>query len=111
MKMSDISNGPDWVVWVIFGFLVILSILLISGHGSWLIAGYNTASEKDKSKYDAKRLCKVTGIGIAVVSVLILVMDLFEEVLPAGFACVSAGIIILDCLVMIILCNTICRKR
>lgn len=42
MTLEDISNGPDWVLWVAFGFLLIISIVLISGHGENLIAGYNT---------------------------------------------------------------------
>jgi hypothetical protein len=27
---------------------------LISGHGSWLISGYNTASKEEKAKYNEK---------------------------------------------------------
>lgn len=34
----------------------VLSILLLSGKGSWLIAGYNTASPEEKAKYDSKKL-------------------------------------------------------
>lgn len=44
MKLSDISNGPDWVIWVAFAIFLVLSVILLSGHGSWLIAGYNMAS-------------------------------------------------------------------
>ena len=110
MKLSDVSNGPDWIIWVIFVLFVILSIILISGHGSGLIAGYNTATKEEKDKYDARKICRFTGIGMAVVAILILIMGLFEDVLPVEFAYISVGIIVLDCLILIIVINTICRK-
>ena len=37
------------VISIIF---LIISILLLMGKGSFLIAGYNTASEKEKAKYN-----------------------------------------------------------
>lgn len=38
MKLTDVSYGPDWIVWVVFFILTIMSITLLLGHGSWLIA-------------------------------------------------------------------------
>ena len=110
MKLADISNGADWIIWVVFVIFLIISIILLSGHGSWLISGYNTASKEEKAKYDEKKLCKTTGFGMAVIVVLILVMGLFEDVLPASFAYISLGIILVDVLLMIVVCNTVCRK-
>lgn len=111
MTLADTSSGPDWVVWIVLFLIGILSIVLISGHGGWLIAGYNTASEKEKVRYDKKKLCRTVGIGLAAADILILVMELFEEVLPASFAGIGAGLILADCLIMIILGNTICKKK
>lgn len=110
MKLADISNGPDWVIWVGFILILIFTIILLSGRGAWLIAGYNTASKEEKAKYDEKKLCRVTGIGMAVIAILILVMGLFEDMLPASFAFISLGIIIVDCIVTIIVSNTVCKK-
>ncbi|MDE7268234.1 MAG: DUF3784 domain-containing protein [Lachnospiraceae bacterium] len=110
MKLADISNGADWIMWVVFVIFLIISIVLLSGHGSWFISGYNTASKEEKAKYDEKKLCKTTGFGMAVIAVLILVMGLFEDVLPASFAYISLGIILVDVLLMIVVCNTVCRK-
>ena len=39
----------------------VLGLLLRSGRGSFLIAGYNTASQKEKDKIDEKKLCRYTG--------------------------------------------------
>ena len=111
MTLADISNGPDWVIWVAFIVLGILSAVLLSGRGGWLIAGYNTASEKERAKYDKKKLCRTMGAGLAAADVLILILGLFENVLPASFAGIAAGLIFADCLVMIVLGNTICKKK
>lgn len=110
MKLVDISTGPDWIVYVGFIILAILSIVLISGHGSWFISGYNTASKEEKAKYNEKKLCRTTGIGMSVIAILILTMGLFENVLPAFFAYIALGIILADVVIIIVLGNTICRK-
>ena len=52
--LKDISNGPDWIMWATLAVFAIISMLLLSGHGSNLIAGYNTASKTEKSKYPHK---------------------------------------------------------
>lgn len=61
MKLADLSTGPDWVVYVGFIIFAVISIVLFSGHGSWLISGYNTASKEEKSKYNEKKLCRTNG--------------------------------------------------
>lgn len=47
---------------------------------------------------------------MAVITMLILIMGLFENVLAASFAYVFIGIVVIDCIVMIILSHTICKK-
>ena len=110
MKLSDLATGSDWIVWIVFVIFAVLSIVLLSGHGSWLISGYNTASKEEKAKYNEKKLCRTMGIGMAVIAVLILVMGMFEDVLPAFFVYIAVGIILADVAVIIIVGNTICRK-
>lgn len=111
MKLSDVSNGPDWIVWVIVILFAVSSIYLLTGHGSWLIAGYNTTSKEEKGKYDGKKLCRVTGGGLAVVTILLVVMELLEDKLPADFAWIAAGVIFLDAIMIIVLGNTLCKKK
>ena len=110
MKLADLASGPDCVVWIVFVILAVLSIVLLSGHGSWIISGYNTASIEEKEKYDEKKLCRTMGIGMSIISILILIMGLFESVLPAFFVYIAVGIIVVDVVVIIILENTLCRK-
>ena len=110
MKLADLSTGPDWIVWIGFIILAVLSIVLLLGHGSWFISGYNTASKEEKEKYNEKKLCRTMGIGMSVIALLILIMGLLENILPAFFAYIALGIILVDVVVIIILGNTICRK-
>ena len=110
MKLSDLATGSDWIVWSVFVIFAVLSIILLSVHGSWFISGYNTASKEEKEKYDEKKLCRTMGIGMSIISILILIMGLFESVLPAFFVYIAVGIIVVDVVVIIILGNTLCRK-
>ena len=51
MKLADVSSGADWIIWVVFAFFFVISVMLLSGHGSWFISGYNTAPKEEKAKY------------------------------------------------------------
>ena len=121
MKLADLATGPDWIIWTVFVVFAVLSIILLSGHGSWFISGYNMASKEEKEKYDEKKLCRTTGIGMSIIAILILIMGLFENflsltmgllenILPAFFVYIALGIILVDVVVIIILGNTLCRK-
>ena len=48
MTLKDINSGPDWIIWVVGIILAIFSIILLTGRGSNLIAGYNTASKEKR---------------------------------------------------------------
>ncbi len=110
MTLKDISNGPDWIMWVVFVIFALMSIVLLTGRGANLIAGYNTASKEEKSKYDEKKLCRVTGVGMSVIAVFILIMAIGNDTLPAVFAYIFLALVLIDCAVMIVLMNTICKK-
>lgn len=40
--------------WILTIICAVMSVVLLSGHGAFLIAGYNTSSKADKAKYDEK---------------------------------------------------------
>ena len=56
-------------------------------------------------------VCRTMGIGMSIISILILIMGLFESVLPAFFVYIAVGIIVVDVVVIIILGNTLCRQE
>ena len=109
-KLSDIFTIPDWLICFFLILLAVVSFTLISGHGGWFIAGYNTASKKEQEKCDRKKLCRTVGGGMLVITVLALLMMIFEHVLPAGFAYIAVAIVLADVVVIGILSATICRK-
>lgn len=41
--------------------MVVMALVLLMGRGSFLIAGYNTASKEEKEKYDSKALSRFMG--------------------------------------------------
>lgn len=87
-----------------------ISTVLLSGHGTNLIAGCNTDGEEEKDKYDARKLCRTAGGGMSVITVPILVMAVWKSVLPAYFSTAFLVITLTDIAVMLILMNTLCRK-
>ena len=111
MTIRDITNGPKWILWGVGILCILMSALLLSGRGAWLIAGYNTSPKEKKSRYDEKKLCRVSGGGMAVISIFVFIMALWDEVLPAGFMYVFLGITLLVTIIMLILMNTYCRKH
>ncbi len=59
MKNTDIIG---LVITIIIGVLiVVMALVLLSGRGSFLIAGYNTSSKEEKEKYDVKSMCRFIG--------------------------------------------------
>ena len=110
MTLKEISSGPDWIVWIIGILFLIISLILISGHGANLIAGYNTAGREEKNRYDTKKLCRVVGIGMAIITLMIFIMAIWETVLPAYFSTVFLVITVVDCITIIVLSKTICKK-
>jgi len=99
-----------WILWIVFALFSVLSIVLLSGHGENLIAGYNTASKEEKDKYDSKKMCRVMGVGMAVIAVLLLVFAIWISSLPTWFIFVFLAVVIIDCIVMIVLVNTKCKR-
>jgi len=110
MTLRDVSNGPDWILWVVFAVLTIMSIVLLTGHGAGMIAGYNTATKEEKRKYNEKKLCRVIGIGLSAICILILVSAIGMDILPAYFAYIMLTVIVADVVVMLVLMNTICKR-
>ena len=108
--LADISNGPDWVLYLVVALFAVISLLLL-GKGSWLIAGYNTATEEEKERYDKKRLCRVVGGGMAIITAVLAVMAVWQDSLPASFAGVFAAVTVLVAAAIAVLSNTVCKKR
>ena len=107
MTLKDISNGPATaILWIVFSLLFVISIILLSGHGSTLIAGYNTASKKEKERIDQKKLCRIVGAGLLPIAVLVLIIAIFLDTLPSFFVYIFVSFTLLDAVAIVILANT-----
>ena len=47
---------------------------------------------------------------MSIIAILVLIMGLLENILPAFFVYIALGIILIDVVVIIILANMLCRK-
>lgn len=110
MTLKDISHGPDWILWMVFVIFAVISIACLTGHGKNLIAGFNTAGKEEQEKYDVKKLSRMVGIGMSVLTILILIMTIGLEILPASFVYIFLTVTFVDCIFMIVSANKLCKK-
>ena len=86
-----------------------LILLILSGRGDNLIAGYNTASEKEREQYHIKRLrLVIAGIMLATI-ILFWISILMNDIEPYKFI-VLIGMYPI-CFIGIILANTWAKKK
>ncbi|MBE6961783.1 MAG: DUF3784 domain-containing protein [Ruminococcaceae bacterium] len=90
--------------------LIIPAVSLLSGRGAFLIAGYNTASPEKKAAYDEKKLCRVTGGGLLICGILLLLWAVLGEDAPSAFVAAFIIVTLLDVAAMIWLSNTRCWR-
>lgn len=96
------------VVYVLITVFVLIGILFLTGRGSFLIAGYNTASKEEKEKYDEKKLCKSMGVFMIVLSIMLAIMayvDTDEFALKMLYPFIGAIV------VEMIYANRCCKKK
>jgi len=107
-----------WEIWVAIGLGLLfgaLAVAFFTGHGGFLVAGYNTASKEEKAQYDLKKLLKVMGGGMIYFSVMFFVMAILTGTVDkAIFKTVMLVFVfgsIPVCILIIILGNTVCKKK
>lgn len=98
----------------------IITVTFLRGKGSFLIAGYNTASEEEQNKYDKTKLCKAMGICTLIVSIMLAVLTYIRYQLQIGtltekeslpFAGLFAVVIILDVIITNIYIIKRCKHK
>lgn len=99
------------MIWVLIVLLALITIVLLSGKGSFLIAGYNTASKKERARYNEKRLGRVMGGGTGIMTLLLIPGALYEEELPEFWVGVMGIGIVVVVIAMIVLTSTVCRNK
>lgn len=93
------------IILIVTGLLFILSIFLLSGKGSWLIAGYNTSSKEQQDKYDKEKLSRAAGVMLLIATIATLSLTLLHMNFIIFFV-----IIIISVIITIIYMNKYCLK-
>ena len=106
---STYSTVIDMIVLIIVAVaILVMGILILIGKGDNLIAGYNTASPKERSQYNIKRLRGLIG-GLLIVLAPMMLLAHKEESLAAIFSFIAITFFL--CIVVVILANTWAKKN
>ncbi|WP_331253441.1 DUF3784 domain-containing protein [Clostridium cochlearium] len=91
--------------WIIVGIFAILSITLLLGKGSFLIAGYNTSSKEEKEQYNEKKLCRA--MGVMLLSLTIATIFLITNKIMSSYYGIF---VVISSIIVTIYMNTKCKK-
>lgn len=95
------------MMWILVFVFALLSIVFLMGKGGFLIAGYNTASEEEKAQYDEKKLCRVMGIGMTVITISLIIASLYDE----KAAVIMIGGIVVGMIIILMGTNIFCKNK
>lgn len=99
---------------ILFGSLTailgIYSLILLSGHGAALLAGFNTATEDEKKTIDEKKLCFVCGISGLINTLVLFFMAILSPNITNTTAIIAGSIITIDLVVTVYIANTKCKR-
>ena len=99
------------ILWSLTAILGICSLILLSGHGAALIAGYNTMTEDEKKTIDEKKLCFVLGICTLISALVLFFMAMLgSKNITNTTAIIAGSIIAIDAVVAVYIANTKCKK-
>lgn len=99
-----IYYGIIFLVWLI-------AVILMTGKGGFLIAGYHTAPKKEKRKYDEKKLSRTYGIGMMVIAIFITIPYILGDEKAEFLLPFMPVVIIVTIIAMLIVGNFFCRKK
>ncbi|MFA9375857.1 MAG: DUF3784 domain-containing protein [Lachnotalea sp.] len=69
-----------FVLWIIIMIFIVLTIILLSGKGSNLVAGFNTLPQEQKDKFDKKKLSRDTGFFLVFVDIGLIALGIYVSV-------------------------------
>ena len=96
------------MVIIIAVLIAVMGIVILVGKGDMLIAGYNTASKKEREKYNIKKLRWLVGGLLILIAPLMCWALIVEKSKTSGFA--FCGIVFILCIVVVVLANTWAKK-
>ena len=96
----------DITIILLASLCLILALVILVGKGDWMIAGYNTASPKERKKYNIKRL-RIVMFVLLVVTALFVLSILYT---PPYLIGLTAQVLVIICIIGVILANTWAKK-
>ena len=96
------------VLIIVAALLVIMGIVILAGKGDNLIAGYNTASKKEREEYDIKRLRLLIG-GFLIVLAPMLFLIAGEPSISTSMS--FCALVAISSIVIVVLANTWAKKK
>lgn len=88
---------------------VILTIILLSGRGSFLVAGYNTLSKDEKEKFDKKALSRQAGWVLLLIDIPVIILTILDySGKMRDLYAIIAGVYII---LVVVICILISSKR
>ena len=104
-------NGFIWLGWATVILFAVISVLILKGKGIFLIVGFNTLSKVEREKYNIKRLSRIYGGGLSLITFLLAILMYFKGELPNYLQWIfPVGFSMIIC-VILILSNTICKRK
>ena len=95
------------IIQIIIALLLFVSgVVVLTGKGDKLIAGYNTASKEEREKVNIKRLRLLTGGLLIVMAPLCFILD---NNVNSGLT--FTGIVVVLTLIVVVLANTWAMKK
>lgn len=98
-------------LWIIIAIFVVMSIILLSGKGGFLIAGYNTSSAKEKAKYNAVKLSRTAGVGMTVITLTLIPLAILKGNIPSWYMMFMISVISIVVIALLIIMNKIAKKK
>ena len=95
-------------IWLTSGLLLVISIILLCGRGSFMIAGFNTMSKAKKARYNVVGLCRL--IGIVTLLIAITMPLLIIESIRDWYVWFYLAFIIIVCIIAVVIANTKLRR-
>ena len=96
------------IKYIIAAILLITAIIILLGKGDMLMAGYNTASKKEREKFDVRKLRLITGILLIIFVPFCL---LINNNITTSWPNALDAIILVVIITAIVLANTWARKK
>jgi Na+/H+ antiporter NhaC len=95
----------SFIIFPLAVLFLVLALVVYFGKGDWLIAGYNTASEKERAQYNIKRLRLIITLLLLLSAVFVVVLLYFPYI-----GIVATPIFVIVTLVGVVLANTWAKK-